>query len=384
MSNDVYDDYAGVEEDVNGKAILILDGMPDFFENRDFDDIDLLFEKIKNAQALKAGALIVCSVPNSSDKYAPYLAYRSSIPEALSVKVNCKKKHGSFSSIDMELAGAISKNRKPEFKIEIPVFFISNCNAKLKEIENLSKLNIIKEQINNTKTPHSKTLKDLKLVINLEYGKREIVTNNIIGLLENSKSEQRDEAIVFGAHYDHLGKDENGNIFFGADDNASGVAVLLEVSSILGKLKNQLERSVIFVAFGAEEWGLQGSQHFVENIELMGKKIVSMINIDSIGKGEASKVWFVGESFYPKLASLPNKYLNEFGLTKGDNIDRHAFRYGSDHYPFHLKNIPAIDIFATNYRELHKITDTWQLINAEKVTNIGKVLCLALFDLLLK
>lgn len=208
-----------------------------------------------------------------------------------------------------------------------------------------------------------------------------IATCNIVGILNGNDPELKDEVVVVGAHYDHLGRDADGNIFYGADDNASGVAALLEIARTMAQNRDKIRRSVVFVAFGAEEQGLQGSRHFVNNTPWHGKEVVAMVNMDSIGKGNPQKVWIVGSSIHTELGRLPGKFLKGFGLTDGGNIDKHAFVDGSDHYPFHLKGIPAIDLFSTDYHELHKITDRWELIDGDKVAAVCKLTFMTLYDL---
>ena len=381
ISNNEYNDYENLEDDVKGKAVIIFDGVPDFISNKVENNIDLLLKKIDTAHLLGAKVLIVNVLPNQIEKYTPYTAYPSRIPESVLEIIKKKQEKGAFSSADLELVGFIEKGKHLSENINMPVVLVSHESNKYKIFEKFMSLHNLKNNINEKNKPNSKTINGLSVELEIDYQINKVLTNNIIGVIEGNHPKHRDEIVVLGAHYDHLGNDKNGNIFFGADDNASGIAALLEIAKTFNNFSDKIKRTLVFVAFGAEEWGLQGSRFFVNNPIFKKKKVVSMLNIDSIGKGEHAKVWIIGSSVYPKLSQTPSKYISEFELKEGNNIDKHAFKYGSDHYPFHLKGIPAIDFFSTNYRELHKITDTWELIDSKKVEKVCKLVFMTLFDL---
>ncbi|MGR3179156.1 MAG: M20/M25/M40 family metallo-hydrolase [Candidatus Anammoxibacter sp.] len=389
ISDEMYNDYENVEDDVKGKAVVILDGTPDFLPKMQLDQTDLLFSKIALAEKLGAEALIIYASTGQIKEYAPYLAYQSKLPTSLNDVIKRKKQKGSFASSDMELVSLIAKAKKPSKKINIPVVLMSYEDPAYKTVKKYLKLAKLKKNINKNKRAYSKAINGINLNMSIKYQAKEIWTKNIVAMLEGNDPEHKNEIVVLGAHYDHLGTDEKGNVFFGADDNASGVGALLEIAKVFYEFRDQIKRTVVFVAFGAEEWGLLGSRFFINNVFIdnhafQDKKISAMLNMDSIGKGDASKVWIIGSSIYPELGSVPNKFLEGLGLQEGDNIDKYAFTQGSDHYPFHLKAIPAIDFFSTNYRELHKITDTWKLIDDTKVEKVCKLVFMTLFDLATK
>ena len=398
IKNAEYSDYADVNmDDTKGKAIVIIDDASEFLEDNETDPIDLLFKKIETAQEMGAAAVILFSSDEQKKKYAPYTAYKSNMPPHLTEIISRKKEKGSFSSTDMELVGLAAKGKTPDVTIKMPVILASYEDPEYKHLE--KKLKLLHMLQKNKKTAkdknrstlmhttqekpksYSHAVKSLEFELNLEFKTNEIPTFNIVGALEGKDPILKDEAIVIGAHYDHLGRDEKGNVFFGADDNASGIGAFLEIARTFSAYKDHLKRTVIFVAFGAEEWGLTGSRYFVNNPVLPDKKIVSMLNMDSIGRGDPFKVWTIGSSFYPELGQTAGKYIKECGLVAGDNIDKYAFKHGSDHYPFHLKGISSIDFFATNYREMHKITDTWDSVDNEKVAKVSRLVFMTLYDL---
>lgn len=384
ISHETYSDYKDVEGEVKGKALIILDGAPDIIKDKVGDDIDLLFSKIDTGQKMGATAVIIYASSDQIKKYAPYLAYPSKIPESLDEIIRKKRQKGAFSSTEMELAALISRSKKPPKGIAIPVVLISYEDAGYKTVEKYLKLSKIKKKIGQKNRHYSKAIKKLRLNMGIHHQVKEVRTNNVVGVLAGNDAQSKNEVVVLGAHYDHLGMDEKGNIFFGADDNASGIGALLEIARIFYEFRDQIRRTVVFAAFGAEEWGLLGSRFFVDNPIFQDKKIVSMLNIDSVGRGDPSKVWIIGSSIYPELGHIADKYMKEFGLQEGDNIDQYAFTQGSDHYPFHLKGIPSVDFFSTDYKELHKTTDTWDLIDSEKVGSVSKLVFMTLFDLAMR
>jgi hypothetical protein len=194
-----------------------------------------------------------------------------------------------------------------------------------------------------------------------------IHSNNIIACMEGRDSIMKNEYIVVGAHYDHLGTvkvytvfDERQFVYNGADDNASGVAGILEIAEKLIS-GEPLKRSVIFMTFGAEEEGLKGSRHFCENLPVPASKIKLMVNLDMIGRMDSCKL-FVNtvDGGIPlektlKVLSLPYTDLN---LNFTPNRRRN-----SDHYPFYEKNIPVVMFTTGWHKEYHTPNDTTGTIN---------------------
>ncbi|MFN3395360.1 MAG: M20/M25/M40 family metallo-hydrolase [Thermodesulfovibrionales bacterium] len=199
-------------------------------------------------------------------------------------------------------------------------------------------------------------------------------TGNVYGI----KKGDMDEFIILSAHHDHHGVDREGNVYCGADDNASGVAVLLEIARNLSN--HRFKKGLIILFPGAEEWGLKGSRYFVKNPPVRIDKISSLINVDSIGRGDRT-VYFIGSSFYPELGFKIKKYLDD-NLKEGRDIDRHAFKEGSDHYSFHEAGIPCIDIFSSDYRMLDRPGDEPSKIDYEKMIAIGMSLYKGIVEML--
>ena len=195
-------------------------------------------------------------------------------------------------------------------------------------------------------------------------------TWNVVGFLEGSDPVLKNEYIVLGAHYDHLGlggpsskSSKQNTIHFGADDNASGTAALLEIAEKLASVPKQLKRSVLFIAFGAEEQGLLGSKHFVEHPLIALPKIKLMVNMDMVGRlNKEKQVYMGGAGTFPEGVSL----MTTIGKSLGLNPVVHAGSVGgSDHVSFYKKNISVLGIHTGGHPQYHTPEDTLDRINLE-------------------
>ena len=201
-----------------------------------------------------------------------------------------------------------------------------------------------------------------------EPKKEHIKTYNVIGYLEGNDPKLKNEFIVLGAHYDHLGmggptskSDKRNTIHYGADDNASGTAALLEIAEKLVSQKNQLKRSVLFVIFGAEEHGLLGSKHFVNNPVVPLTQIKLMINMDMVGRlNDQKHVYMGGAGTFPNGVDI----MTDLGKEQGLNPMVHAGSVGgSDHVSFYKKDISVIGMHTGGHPQYHTPEDTLDLIN---------------------
>ena len=192
---------------------------------------------------------------------------------------------------------------------------------------------------------------------------------NIIGLIKSGNRKFRDEYIVIGAHFDHVGSGgpssgsrapEKKQIHPGADDNASGTAGLMELAQKLSSQKGRLKRSVLLIAFDAEEKGLLGSNYFIKNPTVDLEKIKLMINMDMIGRMKDSSFTVGGVGTSPVF----NKLLDSLSFEKPFKLIKSDPGYGpSDHAPFYSKSIPVLFFFSGFHNEYHTPEDTWKLIN---------------------
>ncbi len=206
---------------------------------------------------------------------------------------------------------------------------------------------------------------------------REVRLKNVVGFLPGTKSEWATQSVVLGAHYDHLGlgwpdvhQEDIGKIHPGADDNASGVAVLLELAHVLGKTWRP-ERSVVFVAFAGEEAGRLGSQHYVAHTR--GFPVVQslgMLNLDSVGRLGHNKLFVLGTA---SADEWPHIFRGVSYVT-GVPIELVADEQGgSDQRSFLDAGVPAVQLFSGLHRDYHRPTDTPDKIDAAGLVKVAAV-----------
>jgi len=140
-------------------------------------------------------------------------------------------------------------------------------------------------------------LKGVTISLSVDIVRREIPAYNVAGILDGSDPTLKNETIVIGAHYDHLGRGgegslapREGDIHYGADDNASGVAGLLELARIFRSQDSRPRRTIVFIAFSGEEEGLLGSNYYVNHPIVPLANTVAMINMDMIGRLRSNKL----------------------------------------------------------------------------------------------
>ncbi|KZS38555.1 peptidase M28 [Aquimarina aggregata] len=198
-------------------------------------------------------------------------------------------------------------------------------------------------------------------------------SENVLAYIEGS--EKPSEIIVISAHLDHVGKDENGNIFNGADDDGSGTVALLEIAEAFMKAKKDglgPKRSILFLHVTGEEKGLYGSRYYTENPVFPLENTVADLNIDMIGriddkhKGEDKNnyLYLIGSDRLSTELHAISEMVNEkytqleLDYTYNERNDPNRFYFRSDHYNFAKHNIPIIFYFNGVHEDYHKITDT--------------------------
>jgi Peptidase family M28 len=210
-------------------------------------------------------------------------------------------------------------------------------------------------------------------------------TENVVGVIKGKK--YPDEYVVIMAHYDHLGKRLNGNVYNGAYDNASGTAAMMEVANAFAHAKKnglQPDRSIIFIAATAEEIGLMGSKYFLYKSGIDTKKIKAVINMDMIGRYDkkhdsTSNYVYVVPHKKKKLKlkksiKFAGKSLMELDVDKTPGLYiRLAIKIGSDQYNVIKNDIPAISLGTGLTSDYHTIEDTADKINYKNVKDISKL-----------
>jgi hypothetical protein len=206
-----------------------------------------------------------------------------------------------------------------------------------------------------------------------------ITGNNVIGFLDN----KAENTIIIGAHYDHLGFGGEGSLYRdsikaihnGADDNASGVSILLNLAAKL-KAKNT-NNNYLFMAFSGEEMGLLGSNYFVKNPTIDTKKVSYMINMDMVGrmkKDSALAVYGTGTS--PIFKQTLKSHNDNFKL-----IQQESGVGPSDHTSFYLADIPVLHFFTGQHEDYHKPGDDSEKLNYDGMELISKYIFNIISDL---
>jgi Zn-dependent M28 family amino/carboxypeptidase len=203
---------------------------------------------------------------------------------------------------------------------------------------------------------------------------------NFIGYVEGSTNPDR--YIVVTAHYDHLGVRE-GEIYNGADDNASGTGGLMAAARYFTNV--QPENSIMFIALDAEEQGLGGARHFVDNPVVPLDQIVINVNMDMISNNFENELYAVGTYHYPFLKpiveeSTANAPINVLFGYDSDEWPQ-DWTMASDHGPFHAKGIPFIYFGVEDHPHYHAPTDTYENTNPEFYLNAVESIIGVLEDL---
>jgi Peptidase family M28/PDZ domain len=194
-----------------------------------------------------------------------------------------------------------------------------------------------------------------------------VQTQNIVALLPGREPALRSQAIVIGAHIDHLGRSTAGAldpeardaIRNGADDNASGTAAVLELARLLSARPTR--HSLVFVNFSGEELGLLGSRYFVEHAPVPLDSIVAMLNFDMVGRLRGDSLIVYGVASARELPSL----LDSANAVVGLHVRGIGDGFGpSDHSSFFARNIPVLHFFTNLHEDYHRATDDANRINA--------------------
>lgn len=343
-----WDDFADV--DVEGKVALVLryephkeDGQSFFTNSQRNSPEAALFSKARDAQEAGASAVLIVDPPLH---------------------------HGE----DAELM-AFGTGRR---RADIPAFHITReaankllAAAGLEDLETLQKS--IDETAERSAGPASKET-DLTVAGGFEADERTVTVKNVIGLVPGEKT---DEYIVIGSHYDHVGLGSYGSsagygeIHNGADDNASGTTAMLALAEAFATRGEKPERSLVFVAFTAEEIGLVGSRYMTDHPPMPLEETVAMVNMDMVGRVRDDTLFVGGMDMAPAYRSILEAADARSPL-KLDDMGS-AFGGRSDHANFNRNEIPAIFFFSGLHEEYHKPEDDADLINFEGIAQATRI-----------
>ncbi len=268
-----------------------------------------------------------------------------------------------------------------------------------------------------------------KLSLSTDLIRREVPASNAVGILDGSDPTLKNEVIVIGAHYDHLGRggegslaSKEGDIHHGADDNASGTAGLLELARIFSEQRPRPRRTIVFIAFSGEEEGLLGSNYYVNHPIVPLANTVAMINMDMIGRMKNNKLIVGGVGSAQEwrqvitaanasgritVAATPEssgtisrtsapvtgngvsivtgingRPVVTYALEKTFDLSLSEDGYGpSDHSSFYAKQIPVFFFWTGTHEDYHKPSDTADKINYDDETRILSLVSRVVLDI---
>lgn len=374
-----FDELTGV--DVRGKIVLALDGNP---HEEDFDDV---FNRIhpedpgsvltKARRLRDAGAVGLVVIQNPQ------------IPN-FSISDIASTYRPEFPRKDAPM-GSTTDPRNPR----IPVVILSTSAAR----DIVPSLRDVQRRIDKTLQPQFIDL-GKRASLRTNVLRSVFSTQNVLGLIEGSDTRRRGEAVVVGAHYDHDGE-YNGQIWPGADDNASGVAGVLELAEAFGNGALAPSRSILLSAYAGEEKGQVGSLHYVGFPSVPLDRTVAMVQMDMIGRNEehgadnrlrlaretptqnANVVNMIGTTFSPALRRLLQDVNRRIGLDlkfRYDDTPENLLRR-SDQWAFLQRSIPSVFVHTGDHPDYHQPTDTADKLNYSKMEKIVRLVYLAVEQL---
>jgi hypothetical protein len=359
-----YDDYAGF--DVHGKAVLLLRGEPRRHDEKSpfdgkNDSVYATFER-KAVNAFQHGASAVLFV-NS-------LAFQTGQPDGL---------------LPLTAAGPSAYSNIPFVMVsrELADTLLTGADA--------PSLSDLEAEIDRDLSPHSRELKNWGVTATISIDHQQLETKNVVGVIEGS-GPHADETVVIGGHYDHLGHGGmmsgslailSKDIHNGADDNASGTAMVLELARRLGERHDPPPRRVVFMAFSGEERGLLGSLYYVAHPLFPLKSTVMMINCDMVGRlNSKNELTMIGTGTTPGIDQVVSALGRSSGLTIKTVTGMTDGFGGSDHEPFYAKDIPVLFAFTGLHDDYHRPSDDSNLINYAGMARIADYLELIALDVI--
>lgn len=247
----------------------------------------------------------------------------------------------------------------------------------------------LQTEISKSGKPVSFEIPDISVSLKAAVESHEFDGKNVIGIIQGSDPVLKNEYIIYTAHFDHLGKNNKGEIFNGADDNASGSVGLLETAKAFMSLKKRPLRSIVFLWVNGEEKGLVGSDYYVKNPIVPLEKIILDINLDMIGRsktpadtgtfyGMEMNVTNPGEVMMytrhesSELMKIISGSADKTGIKvidMGEDIEDG----GSDHESFWAKDVPAVMFHTGIHADLHQKTDDENKIDYDKMEQVTKL-----------
>ncbi|MCU0373405.1 MAG: M28 family peptidase [Ignavibacteria bacterium] len=247
-------------------------------------------------------------------------------------------------------------------------------------------LSEIQKNINSNLKPNCLELNEVSAEFEVDLQVKYAKTGNVLGFIEGSDPVLKNEVIIIGAHFDHLGyggrnsmhQGKDKQVHNGADDNASGTTGVIELAQKLASEKSKLKRSLLFMCFTGEEEGLIGSSYFVKSEKFKEFNTVAMINMDMIGRLKEDKLILNGTGTSPYWTAK----IEELNKTYNFKMSYNPDGFGpSDHSSFYGKDIPVLMFFTDLHEDYHRPSDDIEKINTQGQEKVVKLVYDVVYDL---
>lgn len=341
VADTAYDDYAGVK--VQGALVMMLRYHPDGTkEESEFQRFSALRYKAAKAKELGASGLVLVTGPKDADE-----------DELIALTYDRQVGNAGI--------GAVSMTRSAADKM------LASSGWTVARLQ---------DSINTSKNPMSFALEGVSANLTVDLRELRATTSNVLGMLEGNDPALKSEVLVIGAHYDHLGmggpnsgslKPDTVAAHNGADDNGSGTVGLLELAQAFAARKTELKRSLLFIAFTGEEMGLLGSAYFVNNPTIPLERIVTMANMDMIGRLTNRKLIVYGTGTSPGFEEMVQRH------NADSTFDLRPVKDGfgpSDQSSFYGKDIPVFHFFTDLHSDYHRPQDDLETINFDGMASV--------------
>jgi len=289
-------------------------------------------------------------------------------------------------------ATSLSMSEQQAVNVPFQFMFVTRHTADILLKPTGNNLRQMQDKISTTGSPVSVEISGITAAVRTSIETSNVSGSNVIGIIEGSDPVLKNECIIYTAHFDHVGKNQKGEIMNGADDNASGSIGLLEVADAFMKLKHKPLRSIVFAWVNGEEKGLLGSQFYARNPVFPLENTLVDINLDMIGRSKLPsdtgkfagfdlnvtqpgeiQVYTAHES--SEIINMMNSAALETGVRITDKGKDMEFG-GSDHESFMAKGIPALFFHSGIHRDLHAAGDDVDKIDFDKMEKVSKMVFL--------
>lgn len=313
--------------------------------------------------------------PYGKDPESPFSYYDRISDKIITAREKGAKAVVFFTGPLTEKEGKIEPFKKDAMGADLGIPAIQVSQKRAEEIFRAAGFNLreIEKNLMETRKPQPLELKEIKIKIQTELIQEKRQCQNIIGILKPSS--WNGKYILLGAHYDHIGmggetsrwEKKVGKIHPGADDNASGTALLLEIAKLLSKERESLKYGIIFAFFSGEELGIIGSSYFVKNPVINLKDISIMLNFDMVGRMRDKKLILLGTDTSPQIDPVIDEISKNYDFKIIKNLG--GFSQG-DNTAFYKEDIPVLGFFTDVHPDYHMPSDTYEKINYKDMLEI--------------